>query len=387
MTAMPNADAIRKVPVAGPSISDLEVRYVTEAARSAWYGGAGSFISRFEESFRIHTGREHSFALPSCTSAIHLALAAANIGPGDEVIVPDLTWIGSSAAISYVGATPVFADVDADTWCITLDAIKAVTSPQTRAVIAVNLYGGMPDYTQIEAWAKEHNIFLIEDAAESIGSTIDGRPAGSWGDVSTFSFHGSKTMTTGEGGMLLCNDEKLAERVGILRDHGRLPGDQLFFNSEIGFKYKMTDLQAALGLAQIERIDELVSMKRSIFRSYEKRLESYHQLTLNAEPPNVKNSYWMTTVILDDTIPISKLELYEFLRTHGVASRPFFHPLSSLPAYAGANDAIRASSENTVSYAIGGRGVNLPSALSLTDDDINHVTSTLTKAIGVTNAR
>lgn len=367
----------RPIPVAGPSITDLEVSYVSDAIRHAWYEGAGSYVRRFEEAFKSHTSRNFAFALPSCTSAIHLALAAANIGVGDEVIVPDLTWIGSSAAISYVGATPIFADVDPNTWCLSLETIKAVASPQTKAVIAVNLYGSMPNYSEIEMWAADNDILVIEDAAESIGSTWDDRRAGNFGSISVFSFHGSKTMTTGEGGMLVCDDPKLAERIGILRDHGRLPGDQLFYNSEIAFKYKMTDLQAALGLAQLERISELVEFKRSIFLTYQKLFANVSYLTMNCQPPRMFNSYWMTTVIMGAEINLHKNQLHERLRIAGISSRPFFHPLSALPAYAGALDRPRASTENKVSYGIGSRGINLPSALSLTVDQIDYVANSL----------
>ncbi len=374
------------IPVAGPSITDLEVQYVTDAVRTSWYGSAGQYITRFEASFRAHTDRRFAFALPSCTSAIHLALAAAGIGPGDEVIVPDLTWIGSSAAVSYVGATPVFADVDPVTWCITADAIERVATPRTKAVIAVNLYGGMPNYSAITAWTSERGVLLVEDAAESAGSMWMGRPSGSFGDASTFSFHGSKTMTTGEGGILLCDDRNLAERVGILRDHGRLPGDQLFFNSEVGFKYKMTDMQAALGLAQLERLNELVSRKREIFHAYQARLGGFTGITLNAEPEDVFNSYWMSTVVLDPGFGLSKLDVYSSLKERGIATRPFFHPLSSLPAYAAAQDRERAQASNTVAYAVGANGVNLPSALSLTEADIDRVVSTLLEVLGVSHA-
>src|SRR4051794_27541734 len=229
----------KKIPVAGPSITDKEVAYVTEAAATAWFENANAFVERFEQGFEEYLGVRHAMALPSCTSAIHLSLAALDIGPGDEVILPDVTWIASAAPISYVGATPVFADIDPQTWCLAAGSFEECLTPHTKAVIPVDLYGNMPDMQALCQIASRSGVAIVEDAAEAIGSEFQGRKAGSFGSAGVFSFHGSKTLTTGEGGMLVTDSEALYQRVLFLRDHGRKPGEKLFFNTEIGYKYKM----------------------------------------------------------------------------------------------------------------------------------------------------
>lgn len=369
----PTNDNARRIPVAGPSIGELEERYVLEAVRTAWYDNAGTFNARFEMAFAAHHGVKHAISLPSCTSGIHLALAAAGIGPGDEVVVPEATWIASAAPISYLGATPRFVDIDPETWCLTADTISSALGPRTKAIIAVDLYGSMPDLVAIRALAEEHGLFLLEDAAEALGSTLQGRPAGTFGHAGVFSFHGSKTMTTGEGGMLVTDDAALAARVRKLQDHGRNPGDTRFLNDEVAFKYKMSALQAALGLAQIERIGELVAKKRQIFAWYRDRLAGLDGLALNAEPAGVLNSYWMVTAILPSRPGLDKFAVIERLSGRGIASRPFFSPLSSIPAYRGAFATEEARARNPVAYDICARGLNLPSALCLVESDVDDV--------------
>ena len=245
-----------RIPISGPWITQKEIDYVTDAATNAWYANHAMYHVRFEKTFADYLAMKHAVSLPSCTAAIHLSLAALGIGPGDEVIIPDLTWIASSAPISYVGATPIFADVDRDTWCLSAESLNKCITPKTKAVIAVDLYGGMPDWESILEIANAAGLPVIEDAAEAIGSEYQNRKAGTLGRTGTFSFHGSKTLTTGEGGMLVTDDDKLFKRIMILRDHGRDPGDTMFFNAEVGFKYKMSSMQAAMGLGQIERIEE-----------------------------------------------------------------------------------------------------------------------------------
>ena len=294
------------IPVAGPSITDKEIAYVTDAVTNAWFDQAYSYCARFETAFPAYCARRYAVSLPSCTSAIHLALAALGVGPGDEVIVPDTTWIASAAPITYVGATPVFADIAPDTWCLCPASVERCITPRTKAILCVDLYGSMPDMRALQAIARRHNVALIEDAAQAVGSTYRDQRAGSFGDVSVFSFHGSKTLTTGEGGMLLTDDADLIARVRVLRDHGRQPGDTQFWNTHVGFKYKMTDMQAALGLAQLERIEELVRRKREIFGWYQERLGATPCLRLNPDAPCTASSYYMTTVVLAPSLPVSR---------------------------------------------------------------------------------
>ena len=382
---IPTGDEVRRpardLAVAGPSITDHEVDLVTAAVRSAWYESAGEVNDRFESSFADYVGRRHAVSLPSCTSALHLALAALDVGAGDEVIVPDATWIASSAPISYVGATLVFADVDPLTWCVDGRVVSDLITERTRAVIAVDLYGSMADFHGLRSVCDPLGIAVIEDAAEAIGSAVQDRLAGSFGIASTFSFHGSKTLTTGEGGMLVTDDDSLHARVLHLRDHGRRPGDTTFFNTEVGFKYQMSSLQAALGQAQLDRIDELVTAKRRLFGWYQERLCETDALTLNAEPAGTTNSYWMTTVVVDQAVPVERDELADRLAAAGISTRPFFHPLSALPAYADAADGPRARAANSVSRALGERGINLPSALRLSENDVDYACAQLLAAV------
>ncbi len=373
---------MKRIPVAGPWITDREVSYVIEAAAHGWYENASAWSSRFERAFAERHETKHAMALPSCTSAIHLALAAAGVGPGDEVIVPDITWIATAAPIVYLGATPVFADIDPDSWCIDPKSVEKNISARTRAIIGVDLYGSLCDWTALSRIAKPRGILLIEDAAEAIGSSFVGQPAGTFGDVGCFSFHGSKTMTTGEGGMLITDDSALFERIEVLRDHGRAPGDKAFWNATVGFKYRMSQVQAALGLAQLERLDELVRRKRQVFAAYAKRLAHIPGIKLNAEPPGVHNSCWMTTAVLAPSMGIEKEELLGALSERGIDARPFFYPLSSLPALRDRPEALRARRENAVAAEVSPYGINLPSAAALGRDDIERVCDALSSIVG-----
>ncbi len=363
----------KPIPIAGPSITAKEVEYVADAAANGWFENAGAFNARFEAAFADYIGTRFAISLPSCTSAIHLSLAALGIGPGDEVIVPDITWIASAAPISYVGATPIFADVDEATWCMTGEGFERRVTERTKAVIPVDLYGNMAEMDAIHDRAHRHGIAVIEDAAEAVGSEYQGRRAGSLGDTGVFSFHGSKTMTTGEGGMVVTDDGALHDRMRMLCDHGREPGDTGFFNSQVAFKYKMSAMQAALGLAQLERIDELVDGKRRIFSLYQDRLMDLACLGLNFEAPGTKSSYWMVTVVWGPNLGLAKQDVMDRLLAEGINTRPFFHPLSSLPAYRDATDTPRAVRENVVSYRLGPSGINLPSGLTLGEEEVDYI--------------
>ncbi len=378
---------MERIPVSGPWITQKEIDYVTDAVAHAWYENANVYSARFEKAFAEYLGVRYATALPSCTSAIHLPLRALGVGPGDEVIVPDITWIATAAPITYVGATPVFADVDPRTWCLSADGFEACVTPRTRAVIPVDLYGNVPDMDAIREIASRQGVAIVEDAAEAIGSEYKGRKAGSFGEAGVFSFHGSKTLTTGEGGMLVTNRQDLYERALFLRDHGRKPGDKMFFNTEVAYKYRMSSLQAALGLAQLERIEELVARKRQIFAWYQKELADADGMTLNFEAPGTKNTYWMVTVLLDKRFAITKEHLMTRMSEKNIDCRPFFHPLSSLPAYAHSERAREAQARNSVAYGISPYGLNLPSGLNMTEEKVRYVSDTFKEILWpVTNA-
>lgn len=370
-----------RIPVARPWITEHEVHRAAEAAATAWHDRAYYYQAAFERAFADHCGRRYAVALPSCTSGLHLALAALGIGPGDEVVVPDITWIASSAPVSYVGATPVFADVDPASWCLTPESVDAVLSPRTRAIVVVDLYGDMPDWDGLHALTKDRGIALIEDAAEAVGASYRGRRAGSFGIASAFSFHGSKTLTTGEGGMLLYDDEGLNDRCLRLRDHGRAPGDTMFCNEEVGFKYRMSGLQAALGLAQFERLPELVKRKQDIFGWYRDAFAGTAGICLNRTVADIVNGYWMVTVILDPRLGWTKEQLIPAMKAEGIDTRPIFYPLSSLRAYAETPAARAAATRNAVAYRLSPYGINLPSGPDLDRASVLRVAEALTDLI------
>jgi perosamine synthetase len=279
--------------------------------------------------------------------------------------------------VIYVGATPIFADVDPQSWCLSAESLEQVIGPRTKAVIPVDLYGNMADMDAIAKIAAAHRLAVVEDAAESVGSRYRGRYSGTFGEAATFSFHGSKTLTTGEGGMVVTNRRDLLDRMLVLRDHGRAPGDRMFINTEIGQKYKMSALQAALGLAQVERFDELIERKREIFAWYEQEFRGVDGIALNTEAENVRSTYWMVTVLVDPRFGKDKAALIGGLNDRGVDCRPIFSPLSSLPAFERHPSAPSARVRNKVSYALGSHGVSLPSGFNLDRDAVREVVHAL----------
>lgn len=373
---------MERIPVAGPWVTDLEVRYAADAAANGWYTQAGTYVQRFEEAFARHVGVRHAIAVPHCTAALHLSLAALGVGPGDEVIVPELTWIATAAPITYVGATPVFADVERDSWCLSAASVEQCVTPRTKAILPVDLYGMFPDMASLRAIASRHGLAIIEDAAQAVGGRLDGQPAGSFGDLSAFSFHGTKTLTTGEGGMLVTDRTDAYERALVLRDHGRTKTNfRFFYNTEVAFKYRMSNLQAAFGLAQLERLPELVARKRQIFGWYAERLSGVEGLHLNVEPPGVFNTFWMVSVVVDPGYDTTNRTLMDVFDAQNIDTRPFFHPLSDLPAFSGTPESIKARSRNTVAYDLSPRGLNLPSAMTLTEPQVARVCEVLTYSL------
>jgi perosamine synthetase len=358
------------------------VRYVAEAAAQDWYGNAGASARRFEQAFAAAIGTRHALAVPHCTAALHLSMLALGLGPSDEVIVPDATWAATATPIVYVGATPVFADIDPTSWCITAESIERCLTPRTRAIVVVDLYGGVPDMEPIEALARRHGLAIIEDAAQSIGAEWRGRKAGTFGDIGTFSFHGTKTLTTGEGGMVVTDRADLFERAAFLRDHCRTPqGFRYFITEEIGYKYRMSGLQAAFGLAQLERLPDLIARKRATFAWYRDRLQQVPGLALNAEPSAMFNTYWMVTVLLDRSYGLDNRRMMEYFDGLGIDTRPFFPPLSSLPAFSRFSDPATAMVRNPVAYDISPRAINLPSALMLEEGQVERVCDALRRLL------
>ena len=369
--------APKLIPVAGPSITVREPALAAEAARDAWGPDHYRFNRQFEQMVAAYVGVNHAVSVPHATSALHLICAALGLGPDDEVIAPDVTWIASVAPITYVGATPVLVDIDPVTWCIDPAAVEAAITPRTRAILGVDLYGSMADWESLHRIAAHHGLALIEDAAEALGSTLNGKQAGAHGAMAAFSFHGSKTVTTGEGGMLVTDDDALAERVLMLRDHGRAVGDRSFQNTEIAFKYRMSAVQAALGIAQMERIESLIEQKRQIFAWYEQRLRAINSVSFNAEPANVRNSYWMVTIVPDPALKIDKFDLQAEFLERNIDTRPFFSALSTLEAFADRPESCRMVGPGDAGRAMAKSGLNLPSGYGVTEEDVDFVCAAL----------
>jgi perosamine synthetase len=375
--------APERIAVAGPSITEREAELAAEAARTAWFANHYAYNARFEAMLADYVGVANAVSLPHCTAALHLALAALGVGPGDEVIVPDVTWIASVAPVVYVGAEPVLVDILPDTWCIDPDAAEAAIGPRTKAIIGVDLYGSTCDWPRLQAIADRHGLALIEDAAEALGSVHHGRRAGAFGHVSAFSFHGSKTVATGEGGMLATNDAALYARVLALRDHGRPPGDRLFQNSEIAFKARMSAVTAALGVAQMERIDQLIAAKRQIFAWYRERLGDLNGVAMNFEPPGTENSYWMVTVAPEPAFGMDKFALMAAFDQRNIDTRPFFSQLSSLPALAERPAAKRFVTPTDKGAHVAAFGLNLPSGYHMDEAKVDLVSRAFREILGL----
>ena len=338
-----------------PSITELEVTYATDAARNGWGARCYDYINRLERDFAAHLGVTHAIATSSCTGALHLGLAALGIGPGDEVILADTNWIASVAPVVHLGATPVLVDILEDTWCLDPALVEAAITPKTKAIIAVHLYGSMCDMDRLLEIGARRGIAVIEDAAEAIGSTWGPRRAGSMGAFGTFSFHGTKTMTTGEGGMFVTNDTALFERVTTLSNHGRDANEpRQFFPTVTGYKFKMANVSAAIGCAQVERISDLIEGKRKIMARYRDLLSGLDGIALNAEPERVTNGYWMPTAVFDRETGVTRERLMSSFADANIDARVFFWPLSDLPMFG-------ARPENARARDIAGRAINLPS--------------------------
>jgi perosamine synthetase len=355
----------RHIPVSDVVLAGNEKRYVLDCLDSGWISGSGAYINAFEEQFARFCGTEYAIAVANGTVALHAALLGLGIGPGDEVIVPDLTYIASANAVTYCGATPIFADVDPVTWTLTADSVARKITPATKAVMAVHLYGHAADMAPLTDLALQRGCDVIEDAAEAHGAEYNGQRVGQLGRVATFSFYGNKIITTGEGGMITTNDRELADRMRLLRGQGMDPARRYWFPI-VGYNYRMTNVQAAIGLAQLERIDWFVERRREVARWYHERLAG-SSFQLATEARWAKNVYWLYSVCVPEGVDRDRLMLR--MAEAGIETRPFFYPLHSLPPYHDpAGDAAF-----PVSTSLAARGINLPSSAALTEDDVSRV--------------
>ena len=369
------------LPVAAPVIGDLEIECVTDAIRSSWVSSIGPYIDKFEAGFAQYIGVKHAIAVSNGTTALHLALHALGIGPGDEVIIPDLTFAATAHTVLQTGATPVLVDVEPDTWCIDPRAVARAVSEKTRAIMPVHLFGHPADMEVINEIAAAHKLFVIEDAAEAHGAEVDGKKVGSLGNVGTFSFYGNKVITSGEGGMLTTDDDDLAARLRFLKDHG-MSTERRYFHTELAFNYRMTNLQAALGFAQLSQIEEFIQKKRQIFEWYRRGLGDLPGVSLNVEREGYRSIYWMTNVVLDEASSISRETLCLELRQRGIDTRPFFVSMCELPHLASMRQVGAANGECNTSRSLSNRGFSLPSGCSLTVDEVGRVIEGFRELIG-----
>ena len=335
--------------MAGADVGDLEVEYVTDALRNGWYEDKYYYVEKLESEFSKYHNRSYALMTPNCTSAIHLILASLGVGNGDEVIMPECTWIASSVSTVHLGAKPIFCDIEKDSWCLDPASVRKNITNKTKAIIVVDLFGNMANWEELEKISQEYNIPLIEDAAEALGSTLRGVKAGKFGIGSAFSFHNTKTITTGEGGMLLLDDKCLYEKCVKLRDLGRGPSTKPYLNEVVGYKWMPFNMQAALGLAQFDRLNDLLAIKRMHFDFYRSEL-----------------------------CGIDKNVFIEKLNDLGCPSRPFFYPLSSIPAY---NQSEKYKNKNINSYSISSRGINLPGAYNLRIEDLDFICKSIKKIL------
>lgn len=356
-----------------PSITQKEIDYAADAAANGWGAKCYEYINKFENMFKEYLDVKYAIATSSCTGALHMGLSAIGVKAGDEVIAPDITWVASIAPITYLGAVPVLVDVNEHDWCIDPKKVEEAITEKTKAIIAVHVYGNLCNMDELLKISEKYNIPIIEDSAEALGSVYKGKKAGSIGLFSTFSFHGTKTLTTGEGGMFATNNEELYSKVLTLSNHGRDKNQKKqFWFDVIGFKYKISNIQAAIGCGQMERIDELINRKREIFKIYENKLKGF-PLKLNYTPDNCQNGYWMTTAIFDKDINFNREKLLEEFKNNNIDGRVFFWPLSLI-----FKDSVDAKKmivkEHTfVSYSIYNRAVNLPCYHDISESDIDRV--------------
>ncbi len=356
-----------KIPVNRPSITSHEVEYVTDAVTNGWGDYCYDYINKFSEKMKETFGVKYAWPTSSCHGALHIVLMALGVRAGDEVIVPDITWIGSASPVVWLGANPVFVDVLEDTWCIDPSKIEKSITTKTKAIIVVHLYGSVCEMDEIMEIGRKYNLPVIEDAAEAIGSEYHGKRVGSIGDFGVVSLHGTKTFTSGEGGAILSNRDDLVDKISTISNQGRRPDKHImFWVDEIGLKYKMSNLDAALGLAQFERFDELVDKKRQIFKWYSEELKDMPDIRMNVEKPGTKNLYWMPSVIFGDSYKFNREELIRTMNDNGIGFRPFFFPLSMYPMFV-------TKDSNVVSYRLCKTGINLPSYHDMTRDDVKCV--------------
>ena len=354
---------IKKIPIYEPSLTGNEKKYVNDCLDSTWISSKGKYLALFENGFKEYLDIKYATTVANGTVAIHLALVALLVGPGYEVIVPTLIYIASVNAIQYTGATPIFVDSLDGTWQMSPEDVKKKITPNTKAIMAVHLYGHACDMDALQKICKQNDIFLIEDCAEAIGTTFNGKKVGTFGDISAFSFFGNKTITTGEGGMVVTNDETLFDRAVHFKGQG-LAQHRQYWHDVVGYNYRMTNICAAIGLAQLEQIDYFISRKRQIAEIYKNQFKNTN-IEFHHESENVFHTYWMCSILTPKASQRDRLR--EFLELNGIETRPLFYPVHTMPMYSAKFQ------KHPIAENLGWRGINLPSFPGLSDEDVLHI--------------
>jgi len=362
----------KRIPNYEPILGQEELELLEDCIRTGWISSLGKYIPRFERAFAKFCGCEHAIATANGTAALHLALMAYGIGKGDEVIVPDATYVATANSVAYTGAKVVLVDVSKETWTIDPDLIERAITKKTKAIIVVHLYGHPCDMDAINELARKRGIKVIEDAAEAHGSKYKGKRVGPLGDIGCFSFYGNKVITTGEGGMLTTNDADTTARLRQLLDHMMDP-HRRYYHAEIGYNYRMTNMQAAVGCAQMKRIAGLIAKKRKIAKMYSARLRDVEGIQPPPEMPWATNIFWLYTIVLNKSYGLTAAELAGKLAADGIDTRSIFLPMHSLPMYA-------ARKKFPVSTGLAQNGLSLPSSPLLDEDDIDRICEDIKRA-------
>tara|TARA_A100001011_G_scaffold284875_1_gene295329 strand:+ start:4813 stop:6258 length:1446 start_codon:yes stop_codon:yes gene_type:complete len=361
-------DRVKSIPIASPYLEGNELKYITDCIKSNWISSSGKYIDKFESLFKkYHNGRE-SITVSNGTNALHLALLSLGIKKGDEVIVPNLTFAATINSIIYTGATPVLADIKEDSLNINIESIIDKITSKTRAILIVHLYGNPCEMNEIVKISKKHKLLLIEDCAEAIGSEYGGQKVGTFGDVATFSFFGNKTITTGEGGMVVFKSLKTSIFARELRDHG-MSKNKKYWHNHIGYNYRMTNLQAAIGVAQFEKLDKFVTRKREIANKYSEFLSKYKFFRLPKEEYGTKHSYWLYNLSLLKGSPFDKNDIINYLMKSAIETRPIFFPLGDMPPY----KKYCGKDNLSASKRISKNSFSLSTSYNLTDKDVNYI--------------
>lgn len=366
-----------KYAIAGPLIDKSDIKEINKMMKSGWYGkNKFYYVEKFEKEFSKFHNRKYGLMTTNCTSAIHLALKAYGVKNGDEVIVPDITWIATATPIIQLGAKPIFADVKLENWCLDDTKIEKLITKKTKGIIAVDLYGNMPNMKKLKKICKKYNLFLFEDSAEALGSKMNNVRAGKFGYCSFFSFHRTKTITTGEGGMLLTDNKNFYNKCKFLRDNGRNI-KRTYWCDESAFKYMPSNIQGCLGFSQLKKIKKIIKIKNFILQNYKLCFKNYPDVVFNQTKKNFVNGAWTTAIVWGKNYKKNAKNVIKKLNIAGLPARPFFYPLSSMKTF----KSRKTKQNNPNSYSISSRGICLPSALIITKKEIQIYSKQLIKIL------